>query len=68
MIDTPGDLVWDLLCMQHASYMYLEGGPLMWVLPLYLQGNKKSGGDDNKAKTNYICGSYYMLLRIRVGR
>ena len=25
---------WDLPCMQRASY--LEGGPLMWMLPLYL--------------------------------
>ena len=28
----PGDLVWDLPCLQQASY--LEGGPLMWTLPL----------------------------------
>ena len=27
MIDVPGDLVWDLPCVQQASY--LEGGPLM---------------------------------------
>ena len=27
MIDVPGDLVWDLSCVQQASY--LEGGPLM---------------------------------------
>ena len=40
MIDVPGDLVWDLLCVQQASY--LEGGPLMWMLPLYLHINKKS--------------------------
>ena len=39
MIDTPGDLVWALLCMQQASY--LEGGPLMWMLPLYLHNNKQ---------------------------
>ena len=31
MIDIPGDLVWDLPCLQQASY--LEGGPLMWRLP-----------------------------------
>ena len=30
-IDIPGDLVWDLPCMQQASY--LEGAPLMWMLP-----------------------------------
>ena len=31
VIDIPGDLVWDLPCMQQASY--LEGGPIdvMWV-------------------------------------
>ena len=40
MIDVPGDLVWNLPCVQQASY--LEGGPLMWMLPLYLHANKKS--------------------------
>ena len=45
MIDTPGDLVWDLPCMQKASY--LEGGPLMWMLPLYLHINQKSDDDDD---------------------
>ena len=44
MIDVPGDLVWDLPCVQHASY--LEGGPLMWMLPLYLHINQKSDYDD----------------------
>ena len=39
MIDVPGDLVWDLPCVQQASY--LEGGPLMWMLPLYLHVNQK---------------------------
>ena len=34
MIDTPGDLVWDLSCVLQASY--LEGGPLTSMLPLYL--------------------------------
>ena len=29
MIDVPGDLVWDLPCMQQASY--LERSPLMWM-------------------------------------
>ena len=43
MIDVPGDLVWDLPCVQQASY--LEGGPLMWMLPLYLQVNQKSDYD-----------------------
>ena len=43
MIDVPGDLVWDLPCAQQASY--LEGGPLMWILPLYLHVNQKSNYD-----------------------
>ena len=40
MIETPGDLVWDLPCVQQASY--LEGVPLLWILFLYLHVNKKS--------------------------
>ena len=34
--------------MQPASY--LEGGPLLWILPLYLHINKKSddGDDDDR--------------------
>ena len=43
MIDIPGDLLWDLPCVQPASY--LEGGPLMWMLPLYLHVNQKSDYD-----------------------
>ena len=43
MIDIPGDLVWDLPCVQQASY--LEGGPLLWMLPLYLHINQKSDYD-----------------------
>ena len=35
----PGVLVRDLPCLQQASY--LEGGPLLWILPLYLHVNKK---------------------------
>ena len=34
----------DLPCVQQASY--LEGGPLVWMLPLYLHVNKKSDYDD----------------------
>ena len=45
MIDVPGDLVWDLPCVQQASY--LEGGPLMWMLPLYLHVNQNSNYDDH---------------------
>ena len=35
----PGDQVWDLLCVQLASY--LERGPLMWMMPLHLHVNQK---------------------------
>ena len=45
MIETPGDLVRDLTCVQQASYQ--EGGPLLWILPLYLHVNKKSDDDDD---------------------
>ena len=31
--------------MQQASY--LEGGPLMWMLPLYLHVDQKSNDDDD---------------------
>ena len=36
---TPGDQVWDLLCVQLASY--LEAGPLMWIMPLHLNVKQK---------------------------
>ena len=45
MIDIPGDLVRDLLCVQQASY--LEGRSLMWMLPLYLHVNQKCDDDDD---------------------
>ena len=45
MIDITGDLVWDLPYMQQVSY--LEGGPLMWMLPLYLHVNQKPVDDDD---------------------
>ena len=38
-------LMWDLPCVQQASY--LEGGPLMWMLPQYLHVDKKSDDDDD---------------------
>ena len=50
MIDIPGDLVWDLPCVQQASY--LEGGPLVWMLPLYLHVNQKSDYDDDMTHTH----------------
>ena len=52
MINIPGDLVWDLPYMQQVSY--LEGGPLMWMLPLYLHVNKKSVDDDDDNDDKYF--------------
>ena len=43
MIEVCGNLVWDL----RAVSSYLEGGPLLWMLPLYLHVNKKSEYDDD---------------------
>ena len=58
MIDIPGDLVWDLPCMQQVSY--LEGGPLVWMLPLYLHVNQKSDyDDDNMIK---VCFFLYNMV------
>ena len=45
MIETPGDLVRDLPCVQQASC--LEGGPLLWIWPLSLHVNQKSDDDDD---------------------
>ena len=52
MIDLPGDLVCDLPCVQQASY--LEGGPLMWMLPLYMHVNQKSDADDKGISNTYV--------------
>ena len=41
----------DLLCVQLASY--LESGPLMWMMPLHLHINQKSGYDD--AQSGILC-------------
>ena len=46
MRETPGDLVWDLPCVQQASC--LEVGPLLWIWPLYLHVNQKSDDDDEE--------------------
>ena len=41
MKNVPGDLVWDLPCVQQASY--LEGGPLIWMLTfLYITKENKT--------------------------
>ena len=63
MTDIPGDMVWDLPCMQKASY--LEGGPLMRMLPLYLQVNQKSDDDDDCTMGLHIaiyCNTYFAIL------
>ena len=57
MIDIPGDLVWGLPCMQQA--IYLEGGPLIWMLPLYLQFNQKPNDDDDD--DDFVRGVYYKM-------
>ena len=35
----------EIWCEMQASY--LEGGPLLWILPLHLHVNKKSDVDDD---------------------
>ena len=45
MIDTAGGLVWDLPCVQQASY--LERGLLMLMLPLYPHVNQTNDDDDD---------------------
>ena len=35
---------------------YLEGGPLMWMLPLYLHVNQKSDDDDDD--DDFGCDKY----------
>ena len=51
----PGDQVWDLLCMQLASYP--ERGPLMGMMPLHLHVNQKSDYDDDDVLgIPQICG------------
>ena len=44
----PGDQVWDLLCVQLASYLE---GPLMWMMPLHLHVNQKSDYDMMKPRS-----------------
>ena len=39
--------------MQQASY--LKGGPLLWILPLYLHINKKSDDDDDVIRVRDGC-------------
>ena len=68
MTEIPGDLVWDLPCVQQASY--LEGGPLMRMLPLYLHVNEKSDYDMiNQAIwtcTNYMQVDSFVTINLLV--
>ena len=45
MMDFLFQLAYIYHCVQQASY--LGGGPLLWILPLYLHLNKKSDDEDN---------------------
>ena len=63
--------------MKQASY--LKGGPLMWMLPLYLHVNQKSDYDDMECLYKegglYLCSlikaaftqSYQTLYRVHSG-
>ena len=67
MIDIPEDLVWDLPCVQQASY--LEEGPLMWMLFLFLHVNQKSNYDTmmmTSRGSNKFCKCWQFKLRIYV--
>ena len=59
MLDIPGDLVWELPCVQQASY--LEGGPLVWMLPLYLYGNQKSNYYDDVLLNKLRCHAHFLF-------
>ena len=57
----PGDQVWlwDLLCVQLASYP--QRGPLMWMMPLHLHVNQKSDYDDDMFCL-FLSGSFTQIL------
>ena len=49
----PRQQVWDLLWVQLASY--LEGGPMMWMMPLHLHVYQKSDyGDGDRSRSGII--------------
>ena len=60
MIETPEDMVWDLPCVQLASY--LEGGPLKWILSLNLHVNQKSDDDDDDPFACFLFHYYKELI------
>ena len=63
MIEICGNLEWNTPCMQQASY--LEGGPLMWMLLLYLHVNQKSDYGmihDCLITISGLCKALYIVL------
>ena len=58
---SPGDQVWDLLCVQLASY--LERGPLMWMMPLHLHVNQKSDYDYDMMRQKFPCALFSSLKK-----
>ena len=55
MIDTLGDIVWYLSCVQQASYLE---GPL--ILPLYLHVNQKYDDDDDEGDDEGVIMKSYV--------
>ena len=41
--------------MRAASQLSRRGGPLMWMLPLYLHVNQKSDYDDDESAKHLLC-------------
>ena len=60
----PGDQVWDLLCVQPASY--LERGPMMWMMPLHLHVNQKSDYDIYDDVFDYISKVIVIITVLQV--
>ena len=49
--------------MQQASC--LEGGPLLWIWPLYLHVNKKSDDDDDDDDGSLVSiGQHFVTMRV----
>ena len=61
MIETPGDLVWDLPCVQQASCLDMAPIPLLWIWLLYLHVHQKSDDDDDDT------GIWPWLIYVTVG-
>ena len=52
------------LLQNNSPSSYLEGGPLMWMLPLYLHVNQKSDYDDDMMKDIY---AYITAFSLNIG-